>query len=41
MNSNRTVNSEIISQERVFINGQNETKNSKQIKLNDVISNSN
>lgn len=28
---------QIIEQERVFINGQNETKSSKQIKLNDII----
>ena len=28
---------QIINQERVFINGQNETKQSKQIKINDVI----
>ena len=35
--TSRSKASEIISQERVFINGQNETKNSKQIKLNDVI----
>ena len=28
---------QIIEQERVFINGQNETKLSKQIKLNDII----
>lgn len=28
---------EIIKQERVFINGQNETKVSKQVKINDVI----
>lgn len=28
---------QIINQERVFINGQNETKLSKQLKLNDVI----
>lgn len=28
---------QIINQERVFINGQNETKQSKQIKINDII----
>ncbi len=28
---------QIINQERVFINGQNETKISKQLKLNDII----
>ncbi len=28
---------EIIAQERVFINGQNETKNSKQVKIGDII----
>lgn len=28
---------EIIKQERVFVNGQNETKVSKQVKINDVI----
>ena len=28
---------QIINQERVFVNGQNETKLSKQLKLNDVI----
>ena len=35
--TSRSKASEIISQERVFINGQNETKNSKQIKLGDII----
>ena len=28
---------EVIKQERVFINGQNETKNSKQVKIGDII----
>ena len=28
---------QIIDQERVFVNGQNETKASKQLKLNDII----
>ena len=28
---------QIINQERVFINGQNETKPSKQLKLNDIL----
>lgn len=35
--TSRSKASEIIAQERVFINGQNETKNSKQIKLGDII----
>lgn len=35
--TSRNKASEIISQERVFVNGQNETKNSKQIKLGDII----
>ena len=35
--TSRSKASEIISQERVFVNGQNETKNSKQIKLGDII----
>lgn len=35
--TSRSKASEIIAQERVFINGQNETKNSKQVKLKDVI----
>ncbi len=35
--TSRSKASQIIEQERVFINGQNETKASKQIKLNDII----
>ena len=35
--TSRSKASEIIAQERVFINGQNETKNSKQVKLGDVL----
>ena len=35
--TSRSKASEIIAQERVFINGQNETKNSKTVKLGDVI----
>lgn len=35
--TSRSKATQIISQERVFINGQNETKLSKQLKLNDVI----
>lgn len=35
--TSRSKAAQIISQERVFINGQNETKLSKQLKLNDVI----
>lgn len=35
--TSRSKAAEIINQERVFVNGQNETKLSKQIKLNDVI----
>ena len=35
--TSRSKASEIIAQERVFINGQSETKNSKNIKLNDII----
>ena len=35
--TSRSKAAQIINQERVFINGQNETKLSKQIKLNDVI----
>ena len=35
--TSRSKASEIIAQERVFINGQNETKNSKQVKLHDII----
>lgn len=35
--SSRSKSVEIIKQERVFINGQNETKVSKQVKINDVI----
>ena len=35
--TSRSKASEIISQERVFINGQNETKNSKAVKLGDII----
>ena len=35
--TSRSKAAQIISQERVFINGQNETKLSKQIKINDVI----
>ena len=35
--TSRSKAAQIIAQERVFINGQNETKISKQLKLNDVI----
>ena len=35
--TSRSKAAQIIAQERVFINGQNETKLSKQIKLNDII----
>lgn len=35
--TSRSKASQIINQERVFVNGQNETKLSKQLKLNDVI----
>ncbi len=35
--TSRSKASEIITQERVFVNGQNETKNSKQIKCGDII----
>ena len=35
--TSRNKASEIIAQERVFINGQNETKNSKQVKIGDII----
>lgn len=35
--TSRSKAAQIIDQERVFINGQNETKASKQVKLNDVI----
>ena len=35
--TSRSKAAQIISQERVFVNGQNETKLSKQLKLNDVI----
>ena len=35
--TSRSKASEIIAQERVFVNGQNETKQSKQIKQGDVI----
>ena len=35
--TSRSKAKQIIEQERVFVNGQNETKLSKQIKLNDVI----
>ena len=35
--TSRSKANQIIEQERVFINGQNETKASKQIKLNDII----
>lgn len=35
--TSRSKASQIIDQERVFVNGQNETKASKQLKLNDVI----
>lgn len=35
--TSRSKAAQIINQERVFINGQNETKLSKQLKLNDVI----
>ena len=35
--TSRSKAAQIIAQERVFVNGQNETKLSKQIKLNDVI----
>ena len=35
--TSRSKAAQIIAQERVFINGQNETKVSKQIKLGDII----
>ena len=35
--TSRSKAAQIINQERVFVNGQNETKLSKQLKLNDVI----
>jgi len=35
--TSRSKASQIIAQERVFVNGQNETKVSKQLKLNDII----
>ena len=35
--TSRSKAAQIINQERVFINGQNETKLSKQVKLNDII----
>lgn len=35
--TSRSKATQIINQERVFVNGQNETKLSKQLKLNDVI----
>lgn len=35
--TSRSKAAQIISQERVFVNGQNETKLSKQLKLNDII----
>lgn len=35
--TSRSKAAQIINQERVFVNGQNETKLSKQIKLNDII----
>lgn len=35
--TSRNKASQILAQERVFVNGQNETKPSKQIKLNDII----
>lgn len=35
--TSRSKAAQIINQERVFINGQNETKLSKQLKLNDII----
>ena len=35
--TSRSKAAQIIAQERVFVNGQNETKLSKQLKLNDVI----
>ena len=35
--TSRSKASEIIAQERVFVNGQNETKNSKQVKCGDII----
>ena len=35
--TSRSKAAQIMNQERVFINGQNETKLSKQVKLNDVI----
>ena len=35
--TSRSKAAQIINQERVFVNGQNETKLSKQLKLNDII----
>ena len=35
--TSRSKASEIIAQERVFVNGQNETKNSKQVKCGDIV----
>ena len=35
--TSRSKASQIIAQERVFVNGQNETKNSKQLKLGDIV----
>lgn len=35
--TSRSKAAQIINQERVFVNGQNETKLSKQLKINDVI----